>query len=164
MSQSPRISQNPVIFAIVGSGIFTGGGLLIGISGVRWLKMDALEWQAGFWGEFTSFAVAIIPAFLLALIGIFVSRRNAASVPQARRWWTIALVLWVINSLITSAYHLPENLALRGLSYSAQEADAVRTMWLALHVPRVLLSLGMFVSTVLAGLHGAAAQPRGEQS
>ena len=126
--------------------------------------MESLDWQAGFWGEFSAFAVAIVPAFLLALVGIVLSRRNAASMPQARRWWTIALVLWVINSVVTSAYHLPENLALRGLTYSAQEADAVRTMWLALHVPRVLMSLGMFVSTVPRGPARRPAGRRGRKS
>ena len=163
MSRTPKSLQPSPVLAIVGSGIFTGGGLLIGISGVRWLRMDPLAWQAGFWDEFSAFAVAIIPAFVLAVVGIVGARRNDASVPRARRWWTVALVLWIVNSLITSVYHLPENLALRGLVYSAPEAAAVRTMWLTLHVPRVLLAMGMFVATVLAGLWGAAGRARGTQ-
>ncbi len=53
-------------------------------------EVGPLAWQSSFWGEFISFAVAIVPAYLVAAVGIFLSRRGDAGIPAARLWWTVA--------------------------------------------------------------------------
>lgn len=147
----PRRWQD--IVAISATGGFAGGGLLIGVAaGGRWLRMDPMLWQQGFWSEFTGFAVAIVPLFLLSFVSMFLARRLDREVPEARWWWTAGLVMWSVNCLITSVYHLPVNLRLYGVPFSPEEADAVRTMWLALHVPRVLLAIGTHLAATQAAL------------
>ena len=154
---SPKPGKYANVIAIAASGAFAGGSLLIGMTGfTRWPHMEPLAWQAGFWREFVGFAVGIVPLFLATFIGILISRKNTQS-PLARRWWLIALVLWGVNCLITSCYHLPQNLELRALAYTSEEAAAVRTTWLALHVPRVLLAFGTHIAAVWAALLGASA-------
>ena len=146
------------IMAIAATGGFAGGGLLIGVGpGSRWLGMDPMVWQTGFWSEFIAFAVAIVPLFLLSFIGMFLSRRTDIDIPEARWWWTAGLMMWGVNCLITSVYHLPVNLYLQGLTYTAAEAETVRTTWLALHVPRVLLAIGTHLAAVQAALIASAA-------
>lgn len=144
--------------AIASSGGFAGGGLMIGVSaGARWLSLDPMVWQEGFWTEFLGFAVAIVPLFLLTFVGIILSRKSDAAHPEARRWWTIALIMWSINFVITSVYHLPVNIQLSSVPFSAEEASAVRTTWLAMHVPRMLLAIGTNLAAIRAALLGAAA-------
>lgn len=143
--------QNRV--AIAASGGFAGGGLLIGISaGGRWLKLDPMVWQQGFWAEFMGFAVAIVPLFLLSFVGLYLSRRADRDVPAARWWWTAGLIMWGINFVITSVYHLPVNIQLYSVPFTAEEADTIRTTWLALHVPRMLLSIGTHLAAIQAAL------------
>lgn len=146
------------LIAIMASGGFAGGGLLIGVAaGRRWLEMDPMVWQQGFWAEFLGFAVAIVPLFLLTFVGLYRSRRADIDVPAARWWWTAGLVMWGINCVITSAYYLPVNIQLSGVPFSPEEAEAVRTLWLALHAPRVLLAIGTFLAAAQGALISAAA-------
>jgi hypothetical protein len=142
------------LLAITATGGFAGGGLLIGVAaGSRWLGMDPMVWQRGFWSEFTGFAVAIVPLFLISFVAMFVGRRADLEVPGARWWWTAGLLMWSANFVITSVYHLPVNIQLYSVPFSLEEADAVRTTWLALHVPRVVLAIGTHVCAVQAALH-----------
>lgn len=144
------------ILAIAASGGFAGGGLLIGVSdGARWLRMDPMAWQQGFWSEFVGFGVAIVPLFLLTVAGLFLSRRADLEVPAARWWWTAGLAMWAVNFVITSVVHLPINLMLYSVPFSPEEADSVRLFWLVLHIPRVLLAIGTHLAAVQAGLLGS---------
>lgn len=155
-STDPPVIRWPNVLAIAASGGFAGGGLLIGVAaGGRWLGMDPLVWQQGFWSEFVGFAVAIVPLFLLTFVGLFLSRRADLDVPAARWWWTLGLALWSVNFVITSVYHLPVNLQLYSAPFTAEEADAVRTTWLVLHIPRVLLAIGTHLAGVQAALIGS---------
>ena len=147
----PRRWQD--IVAVSATGGFAGGGLLIGVAaGGRWLGMDPMAWQQGFWSEFMGFAVAIVPLFLLSFVGMFFARRADIDVSEARWWWTAGLAMWAVNFVITSVYHLPVNIQLYSVPFSPEEADTVRTTWLALHAPRVLLAIGTHLAATQAAL------------
>ena len=130
--------------AIVASAAFFGGNLFIGLSmGTHRLSLDPLVFMHGFWPQFTSFLYTIMPLFLLTLVGLIFSARLDWDQPRLKRLWLIAIALYVATSLITMAYHLPENLRLRAALYTSEEAAAALRYWLIGHVPRVLLSLGI---------------------
>lgn len=130
--------------AIVASAAFFGGNLFIGLSmGGYWLSLDPLAFMNGFWGQFTAFLYTIMPLFLLTLVGLVLSARLDWQQPTLKRLWLWAICLYVVLSLITLAYHMPENLRLRAALYNAEEAAEARIWWLAGHIPRILLSLGI---------------------
>jgi hypothetical protein len=130
--------------AIVASAAFFGGNLFIGLSmGGYWLSMEPLAFMHGFWGQFTAFLYTIMPLFLLTLVGLVLSARLDWQQPNLKRLWLWSIGLYVAVSLITLGYHMPENLRLHAALYNAEEATAARLYWLAGHVPRILLSLGI---------------------
>lgn len=142
--QSNTTRQNVNSLAIIASAAFAGANLFIGLSiGPLWMAMDPLTWMEGFWGEFTRFSFTIIPLFLLTLIGLLLSARLDWGEPRLKRLWQIAIGLYVATTLITAIYHFPENLRLRDGLYTAAEAEAVRSLWLWLHVPRVVFAFGI---------------------
>lgn len=154
-TQPPRWAN---LAAVAASGGFAGGGLLIGVAaGGRWLAMDPMVWQQGFWSEFMGFAVAIVPLFMLTIVGLVLSRNADRDVPHARWWWTAAIAMWSANFVITSVYHLPVNIQLYSVPFSPADADTVRTTWLVLHVPRVLLAIGTHLAAAHAALLSAHA-------
>ena len=151
------------IAGIAASGGFAGGGLLILVSaGYRWLGLEPLVWQQGFWVEFLSFAVAIVPLYLLTAIGLFLSRRAAIDLPAARWWLTAGLVMWGINFAITSFFHLPLNIYLAFEPFTPEQADLWRTLWIALHVPRVFLAIGTHLAAVLGVVLAAGMTANGQ--
>ena len=165
MDPSKRTNPGRVVWhdlaAISASGGFAGGGLLILVSaGYRWLGLDPLVWQRGFWVEFLSFAVAIVPLYLLTVVGLFFARRAHIDVPAARWWFTAGLVMWAINFAITSFFHLPLNIYLSFEPFTAEQADLMRTLWLALHVPRVFLAVGTHVAAVQGVVISATLAPK----
>lgn len=130
--------------AIVASAAFFGGNLFIGLSmGAYWLSLEPLAFMNGFWGQFTAFLYTIMPLFLLTLVGLVLSARLDWQQPHLKRLWLWAIGLYVIVSLITMGYHMPENLRLHAALYTAEEAAAARVYWLVGHIPRILLSLGI---------------------
>jgi hypothetical protein len=130
--------------AIVASAAFFGGNLFIGLSmGGYWLSLDPLEFMHGFWGQFSAFLYTIMPLFLLTLVGLVLSARLDWQQPRLKRLWLMAIGLYAATSLITLAFHMPENLRLHAALYTVEDAAAARAYWLAGHVPRILLSLGI---------------------
>lgn len=130
--------------AILASGAFAGGNLFIGLSmGSYWLSLDPLVFMNGFWAQFSHFLYTIMPLFLLTLLGLILSARLDWDQPRLRRLWLSAIALYVITTLITITFHMPENLRLRDALYTADQAAAARLYWLIGHIPRVLLSIGI---------------------
>ncbi len=130
--------------AIIASAAFAGGNLFIGLSmGAYWMSLDPLVFMRGFWPQFTTFLYTIMPLFLLTLVGLVLSARLDWDQPQLKRLWLVAMGLYVVTSLITLGYHMPENLRLRDALYTPEQAAAARRYWLIGHVPRMLLSIGI---------------------
>lgn len=128
--------------AIIASAGFAGANLFIGLSiGTYWLSLDPIDFMNRFGPQFHRFLFTIMPLFLLTLIGIVLSLRLDRQVPAIRRIWWRAVLAYVALSMITLAYHMPENLRLLAANYTAAEADAARTFWLLGHIPRVILAL-----------------------
>ncbi|MEM6636717.1 MAG: hypothetical protein AAF667_12610 [Pseudomonadota bacterium] len=126
--------------AIIASSAFAGGNLFIGLSmGTYWLSLDPIDFMNGFGPQFQRFLFTIMPLFLLTLLGIVLSLRLDNQMPALRRIWWRAILAYVLLSLITLGYHMPENLRLLAAEYTAAEAEASRTFWLLGHVPRVIL-------------------------
>ena len=124
---------------IAGSG-FAGANMFIGTSmGVYWLSLDPLDFMHNFGPQFQRFLITIMPLFLLTFVGLVLSARLDWHNPVPRRSWLIAISLYAVLSLITLAYHMPENLRLLAADYTPEEAQAARLYWLSGHVPRVFL-------------------------
>lgn len=148
--------------AIVASGGFAGGNLFIGLSmGLYWMSLEPLVFMQGFWPQFSFFLNTIMPLFLLTLVGLVLSARLDWNQPQLKRLWLIAIGLYVVISLITMGYHMPENLRLRDALYTADEASAARSYWLLGHIPRVILALCIPLLALRAVRDRDAIQPKG---
>ena len=111
-----------------------------------------MVWQECFRSEFVGFAVSMGLLFLLSVVSMFLARRADLDVPEARWWWTAALLMWSVNGLITSVYHLPVNIQRYSVPFTTEAADTLRTSWLALHVPRVLMAMGTHLAATQAAL------------
>ncbi|MEM1074980.1 MAG: hypothetical protein AAGI36_11015 [Pseudomonadota bacterium] len=130
--------------AIISSSAFAGATLFIGLSmGTYWMDLAPLDFLTAFTPQFESFLFTIMPLFLLTLMGLILSARLDWKDPDVKRSWQIAIGFYVLTSLITLGFHMPENLRLLAGEYSAEQADAARTYWLAGHVPRVIVSFGI---------------------
>lgn len=141
MIHSERYRRRVNAIAIVASAAFAGGNLFIGLSmGAYWLSQEPLDFMHGFWAQFTAFLYTIMPLFLLTLIGLVLSARLDWDQSRLRRLWLIAIGLYLVVSLITLGFHMPENLRLREAAYTADQATAARLRWLIGHIPRVVLS------------------------
>lgn len=161
--QSKTYRQIVNALGIVASAAFAGSNLFIGLSiGVLWLSMDPLTWMNGFWVEFTRFSLTIIPLFLLTLVGLVLSVCLDWGESRLKRLWLIAIGLYIATSLITMIYHLPENLRLHDGLYSAAEAEAIRSLWLWLHVPRVVLAFGIPLVALRAVFERNVSSPQAE--
>ncbi len=138
-------------FAIIVSSAFAGANLFIGLSmGTWWLSLDSITFMAGFWAQFISFTLTIIPLFLATLVGLVLSARLDWRENALRRLWLIAIGLYVATSLITIVYHMPVNLTLRAGELSIRQADAARLGWLLWNVPRILLAFAIPVYALRA--------------
>ena len=84
-----------------------------------------------------------MPLFLLTPVGLVLSLRKDKDSPAIRRIWWRAIFAYVVLSLITLGYHMPENLRLLAVDYTSAEAEAARTFWLLGHIPRVFLAFGI---------------------
>lgn len=144
MSNTESYRRRVNALAIVASAAFAGGNLFIGLSmGAYWMSLDPLLFMHGFWPQFTSFLYTIMPLFVLTLVGLILSARLDWHQPELKRLWGIGIALYVVTSLITLGFHMPENLRLRDALYTPEQASAARLYWLIGHVPRVLLSIGI---------------------
>ncbi len=144
MSNTESYRRRVNALAIVASAAFAGGNLFIGLSmGAYWMSLDPLVFMHGFWPQFTRFLNTIMPLFVLTLVGLILSARLDWHQPELKRLWRIAIALYVVTSLITLGFHMPENLRLRDALYTPEQASAARLYWLIGHVPRVLLSIGI---------------------
>lgn len=151
MTPSTPYRRRVNTLAVVASAAFAGGNLFIGLSlGAYWMSLDPLVFMHGFWAQFTTFLLTIMPLFMLTLIGLILSARLDWDQPKLRRLWVIAIGLYVATSLITLGYHMPENLRLHDALYTPEQAGSARLYWLLAHVPRVLMSLGIPVMALRA--------------
>ncbi|MEM1363749.1 MAG: anthrone oxygenase family protein [Pseudomonadota bacterium] len=126
--------------ALIASAAFGGANMFIGTSmGVYWLSLDPLDFMNSFGSQFQRFLFTIMPLFLLMLVGIVLSARLDWQRQSVRRSWVVAIGLYVVLSLITVGFHMPENLRLIAAEYTSEQADAARSYWLLGHVPRVIL-------------------------
>ena len=145
----PRNRANAL--AIIAGGGFAGCSLFIGLSlGSRWLAMDPLAWQAAFWPAFVGFAFTVVPLYLSSVVGIVWSMRLDGTTLAARRWWRIALALWLVNFVMTAGYFIPENLNFRAEVYDAVGAASARVWWLSLHAVRIVLAFVMVWASMQA--------------
>ena len=156
--------------AIVTSGAFAGANLFIGLSmGVYWLGLAPEDFVAQFFPQFSNFLFTIMPLFVAMLVGLILSARLDWGVPAARRYWVIALWLYLAVSLITVLYHMPLNVRLAAAAGSPvgdaldfyksialigpvtqDNASTIRALWLLGHIPRVLITLAIPVCAFLA--------------
>ncbi len=136
--------RNVNALAIIASAAFAGVNLFIGLSiGTYWLSLPPLDFVNGFWPQFTTFLYAVMPLFLLTLVGLVLSARLDWKDQKLRRLWIIALGLYIAVTLITLGIHMPENLRLRAAAYTADEAAIARSHWLLWHIPRVVITFGI---------------------
>lgn len=160
MTHSDPYRRRVNTLAVVASAAFAGGNLFIGLSmGVYWMSLDPLIFMRDFWPQFTTFLNTIMPLFLLTLIGLVLSARLDWNQPALKRLWLIAIGLYVVTSLITIGYHMPENLRLRDALYTSEQAASARLSWLLAHIPRVLLALGIPI-LALRAIFDRHADPR----
>lgn len=134
------------VLAIVASGAFAGGNLFIGLSiGPYWLSLSASEFVDGFGQQFRWFLVTIMPLFILTLLGLILSAKVDWNNPVPKQNWLLAIASYTAISIITVAFHMPENLRLLEENYTESQAEFARLYWLAGHIPRVLLAVAISV-------------------
>jgi hypothetical protein len=141
------------MFACVSAGIFTGGTLMIAITfGLQWRDLAPNDLLLAFSHDWKNIAATIIPFASLQTMLLSIAVYLAWPHRVARKFWLIALLLWLINCSITSVYHLPVVLA--GLNGEIAVADitTVVEQWLLFHWPRVLLSFATTCFAVLAAM------------
>lgn len=132
---------NRYSLTIIASAAFAGANLFIGLSmGAIWYSMHPMDFMNGFWDQFVRFTFTILPLFALTLIGLILSLRADWTCRRARRLLLFALGLFVATSVITVAFHVPLNFALRAGEFSAEEAANARRNWLSLHILRMVLA------------------------
>ncbi|MEM7076555.1 MAG: hypothetical protein AAGA28_12150 [Pseudomonadota bacterium] len=147
--------------AIIAASAFAGANMFIGTSmGVYWLSLDPLDFVTRFGPQFQRFLLTIMPLFLLTLVGLVLSARLDWQHRPARRNWSVAIGLYIVLSLITLAFHMPENLRLLAGEYTAGQADAARAYWLWGHVPRIILGFLIPVYVFRALVSGASGPAR----
>ncbi|MEH6755891.1 MAG: hypothetical protein V7676_00095 [Parasphingorhabdus sp.] len=134
------------VTAILAAGTFAGAQLMIGISfGAQWRQMSGPELVAAFTGNWFNIAKTIIPFALLQTIFLPFSLYLAWGNAPARKLWAFSLAIWLINCLITSAYHFPIVWASMQVGYSAAEIAAVVDTWVLVHWVRIALGYLIFV-------------------
>jgi hypothetical protein len=141
------------MFTCVSAGIFAGGTLMVGLTfGLQWQDLSPNDLLLAFGHDWKNIATTIIPFALLQTILLPIALYLAWPYRVARKYWLIALLLWLVNCTITSAYHLPVVLA--GLNGEIHVADirAVIEQWLLFHWPRVFLAFATASFTVLAAM------------
>jgi hypothetical protein len=168
--QSDTYRRRVNALAVITAGAFFGANLFIGLSmGVYWLNLNAAEYVAQFFPQFSNFLYTIMPLFLAMPIGLILSARLDRDHAPARRNWVIALWLYLAVSLITIFYHMPLNVRLAAAIGSPvgdtlefyktialagpvtdENAGTVRALWLLGHVPRVLITLAIPVYVLRA--------------
>ena len=148
--------------AVVGSGMFTGVMLTIGLGlGPFWLGLEpqafAVWFEANFILLLPNVSITLLPAF----VGVGWLLRQDWGTPRLRRGWLIALAGIGGATLITLVYHLPTNIRLWGLDQTDAQVASELRWWLALHVPRILAGLVGTVAALWTSLASARALPAG---
>lgn len=146
------------ILAVVGSAMFTGVMLTIGLAlGRYWVGLEPQEFAVWFEANFLLLlpcvAITLIPAF----IGVGWLLKADWHIPRLRKGWLIALAGIGLASLITAVYHLPANFRLWGLDQSDARVASELRWWLVLHVPRVLAGLVGATAALWTALESARA-------
>lgn len=127
--------------ALISSSAFAGCNVFIGISmGTHWLRLDPAEYASGFWIQFQTFLLTVMPLFILVLFGLAWSARISLQGSNARRLWLLAIACYAAVSLITITLHLPINLRFQNPQFTIEETITARNLWLIGHIPRVLLA------------------------
>jgi len=148
------------IIAVLAAGSFAGAQLMIGISfGARWRAASDAGLVAGFAGDWINIATTIIPFALIQTVALPLALYLAWQNTPARKLWLLALVGWLINCTITSAYHFPVVWAAMHDRYLATEMHDVVAQWVALHWVRIALGYAVFLSALLATLRGRMLPP-----
>lgn len=136
-------------FAVIGSAMFTGVMLTIGLSlGRYWWSLEADEFAIWFKDNFILLLPSVVVTLLPAFIGVGWLLKQDWNT-RRRRGWLAALSGIGGASLITLIYHLPANLRLWGLDQTPTEITTELRLWMILHAVRVI-----------AGLFGAVAALR----
>jgi len=146
------------IVAVVSTGLFAGGGTMVGLSfGMIFLGFGALlpamsgeqlvELFPKYW---IAIACTIIPVALAKTVSLAIVTFTAPKGNAVRRIWLWAFGSWLVNCAITVGYHVQVVIGSFMGKYSAEEMIATIEVWIALHWIRVALALASFVLAILA--------------
>ncbi len=145
-----------VSLAVVGSAMFTGVMLTIGLAlGRYWVGLEPQEFAGWFDANFILLLPCVALTLIPAFIGVGWLLKQDWRVPALRRGWLIALAGLGVASLITAFYHLPANFRLWGLDQTDAEVTAELRWWLIVHVPRTLAGLVGAVAALETALRSA---------
>lgn len=130
------------IVAIIGTVGYFGNIVNIGLTySITWQRLDPMVFMQGFETTFLLLLPTVVVTLLPGLIGIIASIRSSKENQDAKKSWRMALYATLVSIVITSAYHLPTNLAFIDQSYDAAQATSKLQLWVALHWVRILLAL-----------------------
>ncbi|MBI1391953.1 MAG: hypothetical protein GC152_04350 [Alphaproteobacteria bacterium] len=153
----------PYFTAVIATGLFAGGALMVGLSfGIVFLGLgDLVPAMTGeqlvqlFPRYWLAIACAIIPIALVKTYALAASALAAPKATPVRRLWSWSLGLWLLNAAITAGYHVQVVIAAFMEKYSADEIVGVIELWVGLHWIRVAIALGSFLLAVLATARAA---------
>lgn len=153
------------ILAVVGSAMFTGVMLTIGLAlGRYWLSLEPQEFAIWFEANFILLLPCVVITLVPAFVGVGWLLKQDWSDPRLRRGWLVALAGIGTASLITMVYHLPANFRLWGLDQTDEKVTSELHWWLILHVPRVLAGLAGAVAALWTSIESARALPGNAQN
>ncbi len=150
------VIQKVNIIAVIATGMFAGGGLMVGVTlGLRWSDLEPAQLVHDFPQDWIYMAWTIIPVALIQTLFLALSVRLAWPRRNIRNLWLTALGLWIVNGVITSVYHVPVVFRAMSGSYTADELPSVVTTWLGLHWLRIAIALTTAYFAVSAALKDA---------
>lgn len=147
------VIQQVNTIAVIATGMFAGGGLMVGVTfGLSWSGLEPAQLAQAFPQDWIHFAWTIIPIALVQTFFLALSTALAWSRRDIRNLWLIALGLWILNGVITSVYHVPVVFKAMSGSYTPDELASTVTTWLALHWLRIVIALATAYFAVSAAL------------
>lgn len=155
-SMKYSVIQRVNIIAAITTGMFAGGGLMVGVSfGIRWRGLEPAQLIQAFPQDWIHMAWTIIPIALVQTLFLALSLRLAWPRRDIRNLWLTALGLWIVNGVITSVYHVPVVFRVMSGSYTPDELPSVVTTWLVFHWLRIVIALTTAYFAVSAALKEA---------
>lgn len=152
--------------AVMSTGLFAGGGTMVGLSfGIVFLGLGSLvpamtgaqlvELFPKYW---IAIACTIIPVALTQTASLAIATFTAPKGSDVRRLWFWSFGLWLVNCAITIGYHVQVVIGSFMNKYSPEEMVGTIQLWIALHWIRVALALASFVLAILAITRTTAAK------